>query len=309
MHPSRLMALGSFGALLGLFAGPALAQQAAYEGRGGGCNSLPGWEALKTALTTATNTPGNGGLDNNMWGVIVDNSGIVCAVAFTGNSYTDQWLGSRVIAAQKANTANDYSLGKNNSQHNQNGLALSTANLFSLVQPGASLYGLQHSNPVDTGVAYGAGPGNSPPADASTFGTTSDPMVGKRIGGNNVFGGGLALYSTGGIKVGAVGVSGDQSCTDHMVAWRTRSGLKLDSLDGVPGPASLFAGDTMHPDNIIFDVQPNPDNSGSAGPFPYTAGDVGHSATGFGHAQCAGNPPLQTNAGGYPTAGGLPPVK
>jgi len=52
---------------------------------------------------------------------------------------------SRVISAQKANTANAFSLP---------GLAVSTANLFSAVQPGGSLFGLQFSNPVATDVAY-----------------------------------------------------------------------------------------------------------------------------------------------------------
>ena len=47
-----------------------------------------------------------------MWGVIVDNSGIVCAVAFSGGNFTYQWLASRVIAAQKANTANSLSLSQ-----------------------------------------------------------------------------------------------------------------------------------------------------------------------------------------------------
>jgi hypothetical protein len=75
-----------------------------------------------------------------------------------------------VISAQKANTANAFSL---------TGLALSTANLFSAVSPGGSLYGLQHSNPVSTHVAY-AGP-------ASRFGAANDPMVGGRIAGVNVF--------------------------------------------------------------------------------------------------------------------------
>src|SRR6201982_147032 len=90
----------------------------------------------------------------------------------------DQWPGSRVISAQKANTANAFSLPH---------LALSTANLYSAVQPGGSLYGLQHSNPVDTRVAY-----HGPAAD---FGTGADPMTGHRVGGVNVFGGGLALYT------------------------------------------------------------------------------------------------------------------
>ena len=100
-----------------------------------------------------------------------------------------------MIAAQKANTANSLSLSNGvtpgASAVGSAGLALSTANLFSAVQPGGSLYGLQHSNPVDTDVAYGEGHwAIVPPANASSFGTTSDPMVGQRIGGVNVFGGG-----------------------------------------------------------------------------------------------------------------------
>src|SRR5437773_466077 len=81
-------------------------------------------------------------------------------------------------SAQKANTANVFSTGK---------LALSTANLYSAVQPGGSLYGLQASNPVDATEAYDG--------KATNFGTAKDPLVGRRIGGINVFGGGLALYS------------------------------------------------------------------------------------------------------------------
>ena len=53
-------------------------------------------------------------------------SWISCAVAFSGADRGAQWPGSRVISAQKANTANAFSL---------DGLALSTANLYSAVQP------------------------------------------------------------------------------------------------------------------------------------------------------------------------------
>ena len=77
-----------------------------------------------------------------MWGTLVDNGGIVCAVAFSGGTVTSQWLASRVIAAQKANTANDFSVGKNATPPGSlfpSGLALSTANLFTAVQPGGSL--------------------------------------------------------------------------------------------------------------------------------------------------------------------------
>src|SRR5438874_397015 len=100
-----------------------------------------------------------------------------------------------------ANDANAFGL---------DGLALSTANLFSAVQPGGSLFGLQHSNPVDPSVAYG---GNS-----SNNGTATDFMVGKKIGGVNVFGGGLGLYNASRKIIGAVGVSGDTSCADHHIA-------------------------------------------------------------------------------------------
>src|SRR6202048_2480739 len=189
----------------------------------GACSGLPSQSALQGALSAAVG-PGNGGLGFNMWASIVANDGTVCAVAFTGAGYTDQWLGSRVISAQKANTANDFSLGEGSHMPAvslfQNGLALSTANLYSAVQPGGSLYGLQHSNPVDAAIAY-----NGP---ASNFGESNDPMVGHRIGGVNVFGGGLALYNAAHVLVGAVGVSGDSSCADHNIAWRTRNTLRLD---------------------------------------------------------------------------------
>ena len=46
-------------------------------------------------------------------------------------------------------------------------------------------------------------------------------MVGHRIGGVNVFGGGLGLYNSKGVLIGAIGVSGDTSCADHNIAWRT----------------------------------------------------------------------------------------
>ena len=145
--------------------------------------------------------------------------------AFTGNDRGDQWPGSRVISAQKANTANAFSLP---------GLALSTANLFAAVQPGQSLFGLQESNPVDTSVAYGGSP--------VLYGTATDPMVGCRVGGVNVFGGGLALYARGGKLVGGIGLSGDSSVADHVIAWKLRKKL---GLDFVPGGVSPTKDDNM----------------------------------------------------------------
>jgi uncharacterized protein GlcG (DUF336 family) len=229
------------------------------------CRDLPSHGALKAALEAAR-AMANGGFNLDMWATLVNRDGVVCAVAFTGNNRGDQWPGSRVISAQKANTANAFSLP---------GLALSTANLFSAVQPGGSLFGLQESNPVDTGVAYGGNPANN--------GQSNDPMVGGRIGGVNVFGGGLALYKAGGQIIGGVGVSGDSSCADHNIAWRTRRTLNLDF---VPGGVS---GDPTRPDNIVYDITPQ-------------AGQMsGVSASGWGHASCS--------AAATSIAAGLPPTR
>ncbi len=228
------------------------------------CSGLPNFIQLRTALAAATATEASG-LNNQMWGTIVDRDGVVCAVAFTGVNRGAQWPGSRVISAQKANTANAFSLDATSSSGGSgqpNGLSLSTANLYSATQPGGSLFGLQLSNPVDTGVAY-KGP-------SSNYGTFNDPMVGEKIGGVNVFGGGLALYGPGKVLIGAVGVSGDTSCADHDIAWRTRNNLKLDHLQGVGG----VSGDPARPDNIIYDIKENPN------------GGTGISKGGFGHPTC-----------------------
>jgi len=74
------------------------------------CTALPSQAALQNALDGAIG--GNGGLGFNMWATIVANDGTVCVIAFSGADYTGQWLASRVISAQKANTANGLSLGK-----------------------------------------------------------------------------------------------------------------------------------------------------------------------------------------------------
>src|SRR5439155_8027690 len=126
---------------------------------------LPSYGRLQTVLKNVVSGGNNGGFGLNMWATIVNRDGVVVNVAFSGDERGDQWPGSRVISAQKANTANAFSL---------KGLPLSTANLYSAVQPGGTLFGLQESNPVDTGVAY-AGP-------SSNYGKRNDPMVGKKIG-------------------------------------------------------------------------------------------------------------------------------
>jgi uncharacterized protein GlcG (DUF336 family) len=224
-----------------------------------GSPSLPTFERVQFVLDSVQSLPdiptgvsagdANGGFGLDMWATVVDRSGIVRVIAFSGAKEGDQWPASRVISAQKANTANSLSL---------DGLALSTANLYSAVQPGGSLFGLQESNPVNTEVAYGG--------NADEYGTTSDFMLGKRIGGVNVFGGGLALYDATGAVIGAIGLSGDSSCADHVIAWRVRHALILDFVPGGVDPASGT-------DNIVFDI----DGSGT-------------SASGWGHPSCPPNP-------------------
>jgi uncharacterized protein GlcG (DUF336 family) len=225
---------------------------------------------LQAAVARATATEVSG-LNNQMWGTIVNRDGVVCAVAFSGANRAAQWPGSRVISAQKANTANAFSLDSSSSSNGSGqpaGLALSTANLYSAVQPGGFIYGIQHSNPVDTAVAYAGNP--------DKYGTRNDPMVGSHIGGVNVFGGGLALYGPGHVVLGGLGVSGDTSCADHDIAWRTRNLLVLDHLgaSGSTPAVGGVSGDPARPDNIIYDITPNP------------AGGTGVSPSGFGHPQC-----------------------
>lgn len=258
MKKSMLMV----GALAAFTAGSAFANSCGDLAKAG-----LSFSSLKSTLTSVVGgraavfggtTNPNGGLGFAMWLTLVNDSGRVCAVVNSlgaGQSATsDIWLGSRVISAQKANTANAFSTPD---------LSLSTANLYSAVQPGGSLFGLQESNPVDASVAY--------QGSAADFGTPKDPLVGERIGGINVFGGGLTLYGPTGNKIGAIGVSGDTSCTDHVVAYKVRAqyqdGVALSKT--VPGSLDVLLQDITN----------------------------GVSASGFGHPTCLNNPSLAQSVG------------
>ena len=186
----------------------------------------------------------NGGMGNQEWAAVVNRDGVVCAIVFSGTTRGDQWPGSRVIAAEKASTANGLS-GRD--------YALSTANIYAASQPGQSLYSLATSAPPNPNAVFG---------DPATFGTPNDPMVGKAIGGIIVFAGGLPLYAHDGKIVGGLGLSGDTSCTDHVIAWKVRHELHLDAVPMGPSPE--------HNDNMILDFQ------------------NGNSQSGFGHPSCKG---------------------
>jgi hypothetical protein len=119
---------------------------------------LPTHAQFRDALRKAQRAD-NGGLGFHMWGTIVNRSGVVVAIAYSGEAEGDQWPASRLISAQKANTANALGLDK---------FALSTANLYAATQPGGSLFGVQESNPVNIAVAY--------TGEADRYGSESDPF-------------------------------------------------------------------------------------------------------------------------------------
>ena len=258
-HLLRILASAT---LVGLFwaVHPLLAQEEFDANRV--CKDLPDHEQVTEILKTVVKDPlGNGGLGNDLWATIVNRDGVVCRVTFSGEDRGSQWPGSRVISAQKASTANAFSLPKG-AGGALPGLALSTANLYAAVQPGGSLFGLQLSHPVDPRAAYRGNPKN--------HGEPRDPMVGRRVGGIDVTGGGLGLYDSQGDLLGGLGVSGDTSCTDHVVAWKVRDALALDHVPVGISPT----GD----DNIIFDMKADP------------ATGLAVSQGGFGHPHdCAGS--------------------
>lgn len=210
------------------------------------CDGLPDAGRLRSVVqgVVRQGADKNSGMGNQEWAAVVNRDGIVCAIVFSGTTRADQWPGSRMIAAEKANTANALS------GHNY---ALSTANVYAASQPGQSLYSLTTSAPPNPAAAFG---------DPASFGTPNDPMIGKAAGGVIVFAGGLPLYEKSGKLVGGLGLSGDTSCADHVIAWKVRHELQLDAVPMGPSPE--------HNDNMILDFH------------------NGVSASGFGHPTCKG---------------------
>lgn len=138
-----------------------------------------------------------------MWPAVVDRSAHVCSVIRTG----DAWPGSRAIALAKAWSADAFS---------DSALSLSTTMLYASTQPGGSLWGLSESNPFN------------PAFHANDLSGLSQTTI---AGGIITFGGGLALYQNGQV-IGGLGVSGDSSCADHVIAYRMR---RLAGFDKIPG--------------------------------------------------------------------------
>jgi uncharacterized protein GlcG (DUF336 family) len=169
------------------------------------CNALPKASDLSKFLKAAPDSGEAGGLFHGKaeWGAIVNRNGQVCVTIPPSDSTGGYWPGSRSIAMAKAFTANGFSTDT---------LALSTARLYTLTQPGHSLWGVGAPEPFNP--------------------ECLDPNSTIKVcGGAIAFGGGVPLYKNGRI-VGGLGISGDTPCTDHEIAKRVRHYAGLDPAKG-----------------------------------------------------------------------------
>jgi uncharacterized protein GlcG (DUF336 family) len=175
------------------------------------CGDLPSTADLKKWLRQAPSEMGDAGgmFSGKMeWAAIVNRSGELCVTVVATDDPASAWPGSQAIAKAKAYTANAYSTDT---------MPLSTARLYTLTQPGHSLWGVAEPNPFNPNCL-------EMPQDA-------DKTNGKICGGSVAFGGGVALYK-GKTKVGALGASGDTPCADHEMAKRMRHLANLDPEKG-----------------------------------------------------------------------------
>jgi len=175
------------------------------------CRDLPSAADLKRWLRSAPGVDGEaGGLFSGQmeWASIVNRQGEICATAIATDEPASAWPGSQAVAKAKAYTANAYST---------DGLPLSTARLYTLTQPGHSLWGVAGPNPFR--------------ADCLVTPRDLNATNGKVCGGSIAFGGGVPLYR-GKTRVGGLGVSGDTACADHEIAKRIRHLAMLDPEKG-----------------------------------------------------------------------------
>jgi cytochrome c1 len=94
--------------LAGLIVSTSILSACLAQPSNGKCPGLPDHQKLKSVLTSVVKQgkEANSGLGNQEWAAVVNHDGIVCAVVFSGPERSVQWPGSRLIAAEKANTAN-----------------------------------------------------------------------------------------------------------------------------------------------------------------------------------------------------------
>jgi len=185
------------------------------------CGDLPSADDLTKWLRTAPGVEGEaGGLFSGRmeWAAIVNRQGEICSVAVATDDPASAWPGSQSVAKAKAYTANAYST---------DGSPMSTARLYTLTQPGHSLWGVGEPNPFR--------------ADCLASPNDMNATNGKICGGSIAFAGGVPLYR-GKTRVGGLGVSGDTACADHEIAKRVRHLAQLDPEKGE------FADDVIYAD-------------------------------------------------------------
>lgn len=163
-------------------------------------------------LLPAAVTQANGAALNpsREWLAVVDRQGRLCTAIKVGDAQPY----ARAMAIAKAGTANGFS---------NSAFAASTANLYSLAQPGGLLYGFNSTNPFN---AEFMAPGSG---------------IGKVTGGVVTGAGGVPLYQNG-VVIGGLGLAGDTACADHVMAYRIR---RSAGLDGIPYGAGYNGTDNI----------------------------------------------------------------
>jgi uncharacterized protein GlcG (DUF336 family) len=175
-----------------------------------GCGDVPSASDLKKYLAMAPDSGEVGGLFHGRaeWAAVVNRAGELCAYAPSTDSAGGIWPGSQAVAKAKAYTTNAFSTDT---------LAFSTARLYTLAQPGHSLFGIWQPETFN-------------PACLAPL-ASRDGGVGKVCGGAIAFGGGVPIYRNGHI-VGGLGLSGDTPCADHEMAKRVRDLAHLNPKAG-----------------------------------------------------------------------------
>ena len=109
------------------------------------CDDLPDTAALRQQLRAAPSKQQIGGLFGGRfeWAAVVNRAGELCSVAASATDAASGWSGSQAVAKAKAYTANAFSTDD---------LPLSTARLYTLSQPGHSLWGIASANPFNPSV-------------------------------------------------------------------------------------------------------------------------------------------------------------
>ena len=118
-----------------IVAGSLMATTATAQQERSACQGLPSHQELRDALTAAQGQP-NGGFNSGDVGDGRRSRRRRLRRRVQRSVRGDQWPGSRVISAQKANTANAFSLP---------GLALSTANLYTRCSRAAACSGCRRA--------------------------------------------------------------------------------------------------------------------------------------------------------------------